>query len=1065
MIVRFGRNIMVEQGKYEILENQQTFNSILGKGMLYADAFVNKHYLIDLDQYPVIEAEPERKSDDYIRLYHVERIVYDKNENANDKLISVYSAVYNLQSSCILVIRNHNRNLDFYLGIRSETNASTAEEILNESLKGNFPGSVMRHVEKKDITAVLTDVNIQNRFGYKQNVASVSIIPSARDQDKMRFVQGIEKFIDTMSGQDNFTAIFIAEPIDKAGLERHKQGLLELQTSLSPFEQTQLSYGVNESDAVSKGMSKNFSTAVNRSITDTNSTFKSKNKGKNSGWSIGLLGLGINGGHSSGFSEGNSWAQAVTSGTSETTGSTESDTETKTTGDTRTITVTNQNKSVQYITKKIDQHLERIRNCESFGMWDTACYFVSENLQTAVMAASTYKALMSGFESGIENSYVNVWRNDDNDHIPEVLESLRYCMHPMFEVPANHEAFTTDAQFVNPCCMISGNELPYIMGLPRKSVKGVTVLDIADFGRNVQYTNEHRIDQKTISFGQVFHMGMEEGTRVDLDLNSFTSHCFITGSTGSGKSKTTYRILDEMIEHRIPFLVVEPAKGEYKRQYGNLKGIHVFCTNPNYYSMLRLNPFKFPEQIHVLEHLDRLIEIFSACWPLYAAMPAILKDSFEQAYVRSGWDLENSIYISTGRPKYPTFRDVIEILPQVINSSEYSAESKGNYIGSLVTRVKSLTNGINGQVMCAEDEIDDSVLFDEYCIVDLSRVASLETKSLIMGVMIMKLNEYRMCSGRENSSLAHITVLEEAHNILKRTGGTSSSPDSADVQGKSVEMISSSIAEMRTFGEGFIIVDQSPTAVDVSAIKNTNTKIIMRLPDYDDCLISGKAIGLSDDQIHEISRFPRGVAAVYQNNWVESVLTLIDRSSDKLKREGDEVLNPSALAKLKGGLAMNLIDLMNAKKLQNGPAAEDMRVLRGIIQASKVTESRKRDMERSLQKFRIHYQELEGKVTVTDFGDQLAKLMECDALFDILPVKLTGDYSKADRIRKASITETDKAEIRKWYINFRENLNHYVESRDMIYSNKLIYYLICHMRSKYGRSTRYQVVFTQLYGE
>ena len=191
----------------------------------------------------------------------------------------------------------------------------------------------------------------------------------------------------------------------------------------------------------------------------------------------------------------------------------------------------------------------------------------------------------------------------------------------------------------------------------------------------------------------------------------------------------------------------------------------------------------------------------------------------------------------------------------------------------------------------------------------------------------------------------------------------------------------------------------------------------------------------------------------------------MDRSSDKLKREGDEVLNPASLAKLKGGLAMNLIRLMREKKLQNGPAAEDMRVLRNIVNASKVTESRKRDMERSLQKFRKHYQELEGNVTVTDFGNQIAKLMECDALFDILPVKLTGDYSKTRKITKDIITKADKVEITRWFKNFRENLNHYVESSDVSYSNMLIYYLICHMRSRYGSSTRYQVVFTQLYGE
>ena len=42
-----------------------------------------------------------------------------------------------------------------------------------------------------------------------------------------------------------------------------------------------------------------------------------------------------------------------------------------------------------------------------------------------------------------------------------------------------------------------------------------------------------------------------------------------------------------------------------------------------------------------------------------------------------------------------TFDDVLEMLEQVIQTSEFSEEVKSNYEGSLVTRIESLTNGIN----------------------------------------------------------------------------------------------------------------------------------------------------------------------------------------------------------------------------------------------------------------------------------------------------------------------------------------------------------------------------------
>ena len=183
-----------------------------------------------------------------------------------------------------------------------------------------------------------------------------------------------------------------------------------------------------------------------------------------------------------------------------------------------------------------------------------------------------------------------------------------------------------------------------------------------------------------------------------------------------------------------------------------------------------------------------------------------------------------------------------------------------------------MTNGINGQIFTT-NEISNENLFDKNVIIDLSRVGSTETKSLIMGLLVLKLQEYRMNQG--SSKLKHVTVLEEAHNLLKRTS-TEQSSESANLLGKSVEMLTNSIAEMRSFGEGFIIADQAPALLDMAVIRNTNTKIILRLPDQEDRELVGRAANLNDDQIIELSKLPRGVAAIYQNEWVEAVLCKVD---------------------------------------------------------------------------------------------------------------------------------------------------------------------------------------------
>ena len=286
--------------------------------------------------------------------------------------------------------------------------------------------------------------------------------------------------------------------------------------------------------------------------------------------------------------------------------------------------------------------------------------------------------------------------------------------------------------------------------------------------------------------------------------------------------------------------------------------------------LLKINPFSFPEEIHVLEHIDRIVEIFNVCWPMYAAMPAVLKDAIEQAYITAGWDLDMSENTKVSG-LFPTFDDVLRELNTTINQSDYSTDTKGDYIGALSTRVKSLTNGINGRIFVSNEiEMDD--LFNRNAIVDISHVGAMETKSLIMGIIVLKLQEFRMAKANElNSSLRHVTVLEEAHNLLKKTS-TEQNSESSNMVGKSVEMLTNAIAEIRTYGEGFIIADQAPNLLDTAVIRNTNTKIIMRLPECADREITGKAIALNEQQYTELSKLPTGVAAVYQNDWQEAVL-------------------------------------------------------------------------------------------------------------------------------------------------------------------------------------------------
>lgn len=854
----------------QIKYDEQKQAQIISDGLKTADRYINKNYLNNLSDYNVLPLDEQEKDISFLRLYKIEKLIYDKKEDANDKLISVYSALLNIDSSALLLLNGQKTCVNIYIGIRSNENAAVAGTVLEKSFEGNFPGSTLTKMNNREISDVMSHAISNAQTASLKNVSCVTVVPSMRDENKDKYIQGIDKFLNTMQGEE-FTAVLIAQPLTKVDVELRKRGLEELYSALSPFSKTSLAYGENYSKAVTKGMCENFSHSVNSSISNTTSNSKSDSVTRNSGMNFGIYGSGGNTGSSRGYTVGTTWTNGVTTGDSDTYSRGTNSSVSETDGTSKTITSEHHNKSVFSLMERIDEQLKRIKDCEGYGMWECAGYFVSENIKTSIVAANTYKALMLGNDTSVENSYINIWDMRSSDVMRErVLEYVTYGLHPVIGINAENGY---NGQLVTPGNCISGKELPILMGTPRKAVAGVPVSTIAEFGRNVFEQNKND-DQSKIRLGRVHHMGKTEEVSVNLDLNSFSSHCFITGSTGSGKSNTVYGLLDKFNQNNIPFLIIEPAKGEYKDAFGGLKDINIFTTNPYIGQTLKINPFSFPPQIHVLEHIDRLIEIFNACWEMYAAMPAILKEAVEKIYIEKGWDLVNSMYRGSGNPEFPTFNDLLAVLPNIIGNSSYSADTKGDYVGALVTRVTSLTNGISGHVFCDNYELPNSVLFDENTIVDLSRVGSSETKSLIMGIIVLKLTEHRIsASNKANSSLRHITVLEEAHNLLKKTNVQNAG---SNVIGKSVEMICNSIAEMRTYGEGFIIVDQSPMSVDSAAIKNTNTKIVMRLPERNDCEAMAGSVNLNEEQKKEISKLETGIAVVMQNNWLESVLAHVD---------------------------------------------------------------------------------------------------------------------------------------------------------------------------------------------
>lgn len=839
-----------------------------------------------------------------IRALRVDRWVMDREEKPGECFKNVLSTFADGDHTVGLVIKRTPHDTHMYFVVKNEGLSRNEDsknniDLMKESLKGNFPGT---H------TAVLKVEEMEELFSFSEDnsVAVLANTPSEYSEDYI--TQGLDKLLNGIVPQrddESYSVVFLAESLPQADVREILSGFEDMATAIHPFLEYQFQMGKNDtqttgetssisntkstSDSVMKTHSINI--GINGSIGGGRSDMSStaNTVGANAGLSFGgshspikasiggsiartaakalttLLNVSV--GLSAGY--GYSWGttKTVSNGTTDTKGTSSS----VSIGKSENTTYTYKSYMITNLLEKLEKTMKRLNESQATGLWKFSTYVFSKYGKTSKNVANSLRAITQGKESYIEPSAIQEWSYTGENQASPFSEIKKYVSH------FTHPIFVTDddSMLVTPTTYVGTAELSHVIAFPRKSLQGLPVLECTQFGREPHTLIPAKAD---LDIGYGYHMHETvESQRIRLSKEELTKHTFITGSTGSGKSNTIYTLLETLQQSNIKFLVVEPAKGEYKTALrADKRNIAVYGTNPNLKDthMLHINPFRFPDNVHILEHLDRLVEIFNVCWPMYAAMPAILKDSIERAYEAAGWNLNTSQNKYDSR-LYPTFGDVLKQIRIVLSESEYSSDNKGDYTGALVTRIRSLTNGINGLIFTSND-IPDEYLFDRNVIVDLSRVGSSETKSLIMGLLVLKLQEYRMQSCQPNEKLRHVTVLEEAHNLLKRTS-TEQTTEGANLLGKSVEMLANSIAEMRTYGEGFVIADQSPGLLDMSVIRNTNTKIILRLPDFSDRELVGKAAGLNDNQIIELGKLERGVASITQSDWLEPVLCKIDK--------------------------------------------------------------------------------------------------------------------------------------------------------------------------------------------
>ena len=531
-----------------------------------------------------------------------------------------------------------------------------------------------------------------------------------------------------------------------------------------------------------------------------------------------------------------------------------------------------ENRTAQRYVELLEAKLKRFERGRVSGMWDARCVLFAE--QPALLARARH-ILQAAF-----------WGEDS---LPDPIR-VRPCSHQAQHNPAL-EPLTT-------------GEVATLIRLPQEDFPGFELVEHARFGVE---PNRSTVTQP-VRIGEIVDRGISTGNWLSISRDDLTKHGLIVGITGSGKTNSCFWLLDQIWDggKGVPFLVIESAKSEYRALLGTpqFRDLTVFTVGDDTVSPLRLNPFEVPRGILVQTHIDYLKSLFSAAFVLYPPMPYVLEQSIQEVYQDRGWDVaRNTNSRGTDSPRsYPILADLAAKIPVVVDRMGYEQRIAMDVKAGLLARINQLRlGGGKGLMLGSRRSVNAAVLFESPCLLELKQIVSDDEKAFIIGLLLIRLCEHHEARRRPAAGLVHLTLIEEAHRLLRNVSTEQGSDISANPKGRAIEVFANILAEIRAYGEGILVAEQIPVKLTPDVVKNTGFKLIHRLVSPDDRALVGQAVNLNDSQTRHLATLETGEAVAWTEHTRKAVLLHVPLSPAKGARpvSNDEL----RAAEIQAGLA------------------------------------------------------------------------------------------------------------------------------------------------------------------
>lgn len=356
-----------------------------------------------------------------------------------------------------------------------------------------------------------------------------------------------------------------------------------------------------------------------------------------------------------------------------------------------------------------------------------------------------------------------------------------------------------------------------------------------------------------------------QGSIISVPKNDLVRHALITGFTGSGKTNTVLFMLNQLwLKYKIPFLVIESSKKEY-RSLSISKGyedILIFTLGDETTSRFRFNPFELISGVRVEAHIGKLQACFDAALPQFGILPSIIAESLEIVYKEKGWNFTDRFESKLKESRlFPTMIDMLNVVTRVVGDRGYSGELGDNVKAASIGRIKGLLRGSKGRMFICQHSLPEKDIFCRPVVLELNDLNE-DDKALTMLFLLTWLREYREYN--QSSQLQHVTVIEEAHNVISNVASVSNTEVSSDTKAKAVSAFSNMLSEIRAYGEGIFISDQSPEKLAPDAIRNTNLQISHQLRDIKDRESIARSMIMDQSQEDYLGKLRVGEAAYFR---------------------------------------------------------------------------------------------------------------------------------------------------------------------------------------------------------